>query len=312
MSHPFSVGKTYRNRVGEYVVQSIEGDQMTIRYTNGRTLITDIQIQARIWENVQFEEQLAREEERQRLAREARKKARRRQARAQRTPPAPTFAGFEEADFEAKKRGIAWSSRKELGAMLAHELSQRLKVEFDHWIVPRKSGVHVARKEAYDLKVRDRNAAFFVAVNEEGVRFGLHVGKPSGKVKEEWPWSAFLAALTDDQKLRRSLRAAMNEHELSMDVYAMERSYSRVGRIDLQARGFLWQHETEDEEMTRRMNWIQLAEYLQTVAPAKRCAVQIRKLFPASEALKAGDGISSQIADVFEALVPIYETCIGS
>jgi hypothetical protein len=312
MLHPFKVGKTYRNRVGEYVVQSIERDQMTIRYVNGGTLTTGIQIQARIWENVQFEEQLAREEERRRLAQEARQKARRRQARAKRTPPKPRFEGFVESDFEAKKRGIAWSSRKELGAVLAHELSQRMNVEFDHWIVPRKPGVHVARKEIYDQKTRDKNAAFFVTVNEEGVRFGLRVAKPSGKAKAEWPWSAFLAALVDDQKLRRALRAAMKEHELSIHVYAMERSYGQVGKIDLQTRGFLWQHETADQEATRRMNWNQLAEYLQTVAPDKRCAVHIRKHLPASNALKAGKGISSQIADVLESLVPIYETCVGS
>ena len=36
MSHPFEVGKTYRNRNGEYVVQAVEGERMTIRYEDGR------------------------------------------------------------------------------------------------------------------------------------------------------------------------------------------------------------------------------------------------------------------------------------
>ena len=105
MSHPFEVGKPYRNRVGEYVVQEIAGDQMVIRYVDGRTLTTSVTIQARIWENIQFEKQLARAEERRQQAQEARQAARRRTARRK---ARPTFGGFEEADFETKTRGIAW------------------------------------------------------------------------------------------------------------------------------------------------------------------------------------------------------------
>ena len=80
MSHPFEVGKEYRNRNGQYVVQAIEGDWMKIKYVNGGTIESRISLQARIWENIQFEEQMAREEERQRLAKEAQLEARRRSA----------------------------------------------------------------------------------------------------------------------------------------------------------------------------------------------------------------------------------------
>ncbi|NIV35778.1 MAG: hypothetical protein GWN58_41905, partial [Anaerolineae bacterium] len=64
MSHPFEVGKPYRNRIGQYTVQEIEGDRMVIRYEDGKTLITSARIQARIWENIQFEHQMAMAEER--------------------------------------------------------------------------------------------------------------------------------------------------------------------------------------------------------------------------------------------------------
>ena len=49
MSHPFEVGRTYRNRNGEYVVEAIDGNKMRIKYANGGTLTTDVAIQARIW-----------------------------------------------------------------------------------------------------------------------------------------------------------------------------------------------------------------------------------------------------------------------
>lgn len=51
--HPFRVGKQYRNRDGEYQVVSIDEPNMVIRYLDGRTVISAITLQARIWENIQ-------------------------------------------------------------------------------------------------------------------------------------------------------------------------------------------------------------------------------------------------------------------
>ena len=119
MSHPFEVGKTYRNRNGEYIVQAIDGDHMTIRYVSGGTLQTSVAIQARIWENIHFEYQMEQEEEKRRLAREARLEARRRTARAKKALAEPKYGGFQESDFEPKKRGIAWSGREQAGKALA-------------------------------------------------------------------------------------------------------------------------------------------------------------------------------------------------
>lgn len=307
MSHPFKVGKTYRNRVGEFVVQEIDDEEMTIRYVGGGSLTTNVYLQARIWENIQFEEQMAREDERRRLAQEARVVARKRAAREKREKARPRFSGFQESDFEAKKRGIAWSSRKELGALLAHELSQRIEGEFSSWIVPRKSEVHVARKDRYDAEGRETNAAFSVAVDENGPVFGLVVGKPSGKVKADWPWSVLLAALADNDKVRRAVRAAMRANDLVLDVYAMDVRFGQVGKIEYQARGFLWTQETADQDVTKRMNWPDVVDYLQTVAPTKRCILYLRRRTPPAVALKAGAAVSMQMVDLFEALAPIYD-----
>jgi len=310
MSHPFEVGKTYRNRSGEYVVEAIEGDRMTIRYVGGRTLETSVSIQTRIWENIQFEEQMHREEERSRLAKEARLAARKRTSRAKAAKAKPTFDGFQEDDFESRKRGLAWSSRDPLGKVLAYNLSQRTSAEFLHWIVPRQPRIHVGRKDHYDRDAQDANAAFFVHVTELGVACGFRVGKPDGKEKDESPWASLLAALDNDEKLRRSLRAAMKAHDLSLDVYAMGVSYAQVGRISLQPRGFLWQHETEEQEMTRKMNWGQLVEYLNTVAPGARVGLHLRQQIPPAAALEAGDSIAGSIVDLLESLLPVYDASI--
>ncbi len=52
-SHPFKVGKHYRNRDGDYVVVSITEPNIVIRYANGYTVESLITLQARIWENIQ-------------------------------------------------------------------------------------------------------------------------------------------------------------------------------------------------------------------------------------------------------------------
>ena len=308
MSHPFEEGKTYRNRNGEYVVQEIDGDRMVIRYVDGATLETSARIQARIWENIHFEEQMVREQEKERLAQEARAARRRSQPRRPKTPP--TFDGFEEDDFATKKRGIAWSGRRELGKVLAYDLSQRTKNNFGHWIVPRKPRIHVALNEHYDRDKRDQGPAFFVAADERGVNFGLRVGKPEGKEKASWAWSSLLEGFTSEHKTQTALRAAMKDHELSLDVYTASKGYERVAQILVQDRGFLWQHETEEQEVTRNMNWEELLTYLEEVAPGKRADLFIRKRLPARDVFPLGEAIAGQIADVFEALLPVYQASL--
>lgn len=304
MPHPFEVGKTYRNRAGEYVVLSIEGDQMKLRYVSGGTLTTDVNMQARIWENIQFEEQVSRAEERRRMAQEARVAAR---TRTRQAKAKPGFGGFQETDFQPKKRGISWPSRKELGKALAYELSHRTKRAFDVWPVPRHAVVHLARKEQYDAERPDRNVAFFVAVHERGLSYGLYVGKPDGAVEPAWPWSTWMAALAGNEAVREALREAMATQHLNLDVYAMQGSYGLVARVTVQGSALQWQQETAQQGIARPMEWAELVAALQAVAPDKRCEIQVCGLIGAEEAVQAGGAVVAAMMPVFEALLPAYQ-----
>lgn len=307
MSHPFEVGKRYRNRVGEYVVEWIEGDKMKVRYIEGGTLVTDVNIQARIWENIQFEQQMAHIEERRRQAQEARTAARRRRTRTRRTHTPPEYAGFEPGDFDFEGRGIAWSGRRDLGRVLAYELSRRAPGTYGHWIVPYQSEVHVAQKEHYDTDNRELNAAFFVSTSEDGASYGLHVGKPGGKEKPTWPWSMLMDALDEEGGLRESLRLVMGQHQLRLVVYATDLSHEQVARITVEEDNFVWQHEAQDQEVTREMTGKQVAAYLHGLAPGKRSDLYLGKWIPAAEVVKAGSDIADEIVVVFESLLPVYE-----
>ena len=311
MSHPFEVGKIYRNRMGQYTVQEIVGDRMTIRYEDGRTLDTPVHIQARIWENIQFEHQMAMAEERKRLAVEERKVARRRAARARRERTKPRFAGFEESDFEPRKRGLSWRTRKELGRVLAYELTQQVDGDFDFAIVPRRSAVHVARKEKYDTENRETNAAFLVSAGEDGLSYGFAVGKPGGRSKVAWPWRALVDKLGDTKSLGQTLHEALKEHDLQIDVWAMKKSYTQVAQITAEGEGFLHEYKDAEQEISQKLNGAELAEYLKSVAPTKRCELHVRKRISPEEAVEAGAPLSEEILAVVKALMPIYDASVA-
>lgn len=54
----FELNGVYRNRMGEYTVQAIDGQRMTVRYADGTEAELNVQIQARIWENILAEQEV--------------------------------------------------------------------------------------------------------------------------------------------------------------------------------------------------------------------------------------------------------------
>jgi len=304
----------YRNRAGEYTVLAIDGDRLTVRYVNGSTLVTSAATQARIWENIQFEEQAAREEERVRLAQEARLASRKRAAKPAPAPAAEAparargrFAGFKESDFVPKARGLAWPGRVSLGGSLAGELSRRTGQSYAKWLVPLQPEVHVARPECYDPEAGNRNAAFFTAISEKGVTYGFRVGKPDGRLEPTWPWVMMLASLAADDELREAVAGMMRGRGLSLDVYAMDVSYGPVAHISLTGERFVLERETAQEASSRELSWDDLIEYLQTVAPEARADIYWRNAVNKEDAVSTGPGIARDMLSAFTALLPRYD-----
>jgi hypothetical protein len=53
----FEVNRSYANRKGTYTVLAIDPPKMTVRYDDGTTAELNMEIQGRIWENMQSEEE---------------------------------------------------------------------------------------------------------------------------------------------------------------------------------------------------------------------------------------------------------------
>ncbi len=58
----FQVGHTYRNRKGEYTVLKLEGPTMIIRYKDGQLVRVPVDMQVRIWERIQEEDEFGAED----------------------------------------------------------------------------------------------------------------------------------------------------------------------------------------------------------------------------------------------------------
>jgi uncharacterized protein YktB (UPF0637 family) len=96
-----------------------------------------------------------------------------------------------------------------------------------------------------------------------------------------------------------------------MDVYAMQVRYGLVGQVTVESRGFMWRQETADQEVTKKMDWKRLEELLQTLAPGKRCELQLTKRLQVHAALEAGADIAQELLPLFEELMPVYDICVG-
>lgn len=53
----FELNGVYRNRTGEYTVLAVNGPRMTVRYSDGSEAELNVNIQARIWENIVAEQE---------------------------------------------------------------------------------------------------------------------------------------------------------------------------------------------------------------------------------------------------------------
>jgi hypothetical protein len=53
----FELNGVYRNRIGEYTVVALNGPRMVVRYADGSEAELNINIQARIWENIVAEQE---------------------------------------------------------------------------------------------------------------------------------------------------------------------------------------------------------------------------------------------------------------
>ena len=168
MKYPFEEGKTYRNRKGEYEVVSLDGPRMVIRYTDGSMLRTRVDVQARIWQNIQMEARIEREKQRAESRPRLKRRGRGRGL---------DFQGLEDHDFQKGVGGTSWRARTSFGGRLAQRMTDTTPYFFQSYAIYRRAVVRLAQPEHYSPKTKWQEAKYDFSLDAKQARFGFLIEK---------------------------------------------------------------------------------------------------------------------------------------
>lgn len=295
MEHPFEVGKTYRNRKGEYEVVSLDGPSMVLRYSDGSVLRTRVDVQARIWRNVQMEARVEREKQRAKSQPPLRRRGGRR---------GQDFQGLQDHDFQKGVGGTSWRARTSFGGRLAERMTDITARFFQSWAIYRRAEVHIAQPTHYDSQARARGAKFVFGLWEEGAWYGFYIEKNLGPMDATWQWPNMIQALSSDALLRGEIEQAMQAHDLRWKLYVWGDG-SLVAQVGAAEEGLVREEPTDQE--LGLLTWPKFVEELRSLDTETWYSLFLLANLQKERALAAGPGLVEPVAEVFRALLPLYE-----
>ncbi len=298
----FEIGKTYENRLGLYEVTAIEPgkDLLRVRYEkSGEEEVLRLSAQERILRNMDWDAL----EKKRTVAQER-----------ERLQPGygVDFTGLRAADFSLDTTGTTWRSRRGLAGKVAHQLAAGAGYAFVSWAI---YGWPVAflthhedyRMAAYELGVR--KAKFTLEVDEQCIYYGLYVERDAGPMGHTWDWPRLMSALYPGSPLAAQLASA----EEALQLHCIGRAFA--GRetthfhfsngLGAGARS-LW-----PEENPRSTPLSSRLERLAAVPEDQWVELYILGQMGRNAAVAAGVRLSTLIADVMQALLPLYEVASG-
>ena len=302
MAHAFEVGKTYRNRYGRYQVLSIDDPKMRIRYEDGREIKVTIDIQARIWDTIQYE---ALQPKPAAAESKAGKKTRSPSVRQ-----GYDFAGLQDSDFKSNVTGTSWRRRESLGGRLAQQLSDTTPYLFQCHSVYRRPSVHITMPDHYDYHDGLPFAKNELRLFPEGARYGFYIERAdqSPAMDSTWHWRPFLAALETDGYLQEQLLKAMQDHDLTWLLQLEEgedRNYSIVDTIQVHVGSpLLWKG-------TDAMDWSEFVSRLRAIPSNQWLNVHLCGWTDKADAVAAGERFADGVSTVFRAILPLYLASAG-
>jgi hypothetical protein len=275
MKQSFEVGEQYRNRRGEYKVVGLDGSRMVIQYADGGLLRTTVEMQARIWRNIQAEERVEAVRSRKRNGKRSK------------------FRGLRERDFQTGVVGTSWRARTGLGGSLAKRMSKMTPYNFQSYAIRRQAKVHIAQPAYYDKRAKWKSAKFILHLNAEHARYGFQVERNDGPMDSTWDWLAFLAALEKDTTLQHKLEAAMCRLNLCWRVCVEEG--------DRQIEQWAWPAKVEN------VSWSDFVSRLCAIESTRWTNVSLCTHMRKEEAVAAGVRFIDPVTEAYRALLALYE-----
>jgi hypothetical protein len=299
VDHPFAIGEVFANRRGPYEVVRIDDQsgKMLVRYLDsGEDQEVSIGIQARIWNNMQLDEQA----EVRRLEEE--------EAQYQRGYGV-AFTGLKVSEFKTSTEGTTWRSRAGLAGQVALVASEATPCTFVSWSIYRWPVAFLTHREDYAMaafETGSRKAKFTLEVDDNYLHYGLYVEKGDEPMDHAWDWPRLIRALKSDETLQSTLVAAESEQGARF-----------IGRMSKGDERF---HFANGLEMGAESLWGEIQgtslSVEERVAQLERVPddhwgeIYIIARMPKQDAIDLGVDVAKPIARLFKALLPLYEAAV--
>lgn len=298
-THPFKVGGYYANRKGRYEVLSIDdgSGNMVVSYTkNSDEDELTIQTQARIWQNMAWEEQ---EQEQRAAAKEA----------SYQKGYGEGFTGLQEGDFKRSTQGTTWRSRRGLAGLVSLLLSDGTPYTFISWSIYRWPVAFLTHREDYSMaafEMGSRKAKYTLETDEKDIYYGFYIEKYDEPMDATWDWTRLMAAFKRDPSLLVVIQEAERQHGvrfLGRHSYRTEHFHFTNG-IEKGSKP-LW-----DEARSTKIPLSERLTLLENIPPNYWGELYILGATPKYEAVQAGLSLADSIAAAMRALLPVYRAAV--
>jgi hypothetical protein len=282
----FKVDEEYQNEKGVFKVISMHRGNMLIRWKNGEEIRTKVELQRRIAQRRQWEKD---------------NPPKAKTAKASRNPTSTkkkaVFPGFVPTDFKKSVARTTWRSRSQLGT----EVTQKIEAgrfKFNSWAFGYKPEMHFQ-----DIKHRKRagtdwHARFFIRVDSKDLYYGFRVSRPDELGDGSSDWENFMEWL------------AQQENEQVLDELAIKDNLT-CRLIDpssgnLVGSEYIWR--TDEKGPAQDKN--SLTRFINDVPGTAPFDLELSATIDKSNAVACGSEIASNIAQLFNRLVPLYQAAV--
>ncbi len=212
------------------------------------------------------------------------------------------FESLEAHDFQDGVKGTSWRARTGLGGLLAERMSNGTAYEFRSYAVNPWPEVHIVRPACYDRHAREQSAKLVFKLGPKRAKYGFYIEKDDSPMDDTWDWLEFLAALASDEALQQKIEDTMRRLELQWEVYIEDDPAARVKAAE---KNLIWEQEGRDvpEEVSWPGGFI---EKLPVLKAERRCSLFLCAYMDKKEAMAAGKSIIDPVAEVYQALLPLY------
>ena len=283
----FNVDEQYENEKGVFTVISIHRDEMVIRWENGEEIRTEIELQRRIAERRQWEEQ------KRLAAAEAALKPSRKSAKKS------VFTGFAPTDFKKSASGTTWRSRNQLGAAVAQKVDTT-RFKLNSWAFGNKPEMHVQDTKHHGKGEADHQAKFFVRVDQQTLYYGFRVARTDNKDDASTDWNGVYEWLSqpDNEQILRTIAV---EDKLTVCNLASPASGTLLASDDG------WHSDTDVKQPGKESLTVVINDTPEPGPFDLALAATMAK----DDVVAGGADIATTIAELFTRLLPLYRAAVA-